>query len=345
MLIHNETHFPCFVFESLDRKDHPIDVVFCRATYDLTVNGLVVAAEQSPVVLADIYRDQPLTSSVQIDTDLVPTKVAADITVNAIAHAPGGKPLDEWSANVRVGTIAKTVNVTGPRYWQHTLLRGWHLSRPEPVGMVPLQYEYAFGGRYEARDAEEIYEQNPVGRGFTSPRDADQSSKIPAPQIETPGQPIVEFGKTHPPAGLGPIAKHWLPRRSLCGTADEHWKQTRWPLRPLDFDFRYYNSASDGLVYPGFLRGNEDVLLTGFSPAGPVEFSLPSISLTLFALSQDNEITLEAMLLDTLHIDTITKQVFLTWRLTISKTSGLHTVQIIAERVKQSSVPSLQDQH
>ena len=334
MQIANDSLFVSFVFESLDERDQAIDVVICRGTFDIIENRIVPSSEQQPVVLADEYHNQPLTSSVRVDTDLVPKKYAADITLNSVAHAPDGNPTARWLVNIRVGRISKQLQVTGPRSWKYGLVNGWQLTRPEPATEVPLRYEYAFGGQYQHRDKVYTYDKNRVGLGFNSVAAADPSELIPAPQIEDPKNPVLNFGQEYEPAGFGPIPKHCMPRRQLCGTADEDWKRERWPRRPLDFDFRYYNCAPRGQIYPGFLRGDEDVWLTGLSPDGPIEFTLPGISQTVFALWNDNEINLESMNLDTLHIDTTKMQVYLTWRLSIPKTGGLKTVQIVTESLE-----------
>ncbi len=335
MQFNNETPFPGFVFQSFDQDDSPINVVFCRGTFSIeNQQRLVIADEQEPVVLADKYRTEPLVSSVEIDTDLVPRKLAADITLNSVAHAPHGQPAADWLVEVRVGRAAHSIRVTGPRSWKSSLLFDWQLTPPQPTLSVPLHFEYAFGGKYSTRDEEIIFEQNPVGMGFADPRFADRQQLIPAPQIEYPHDPVIHFGKTYQPAGFGPIAKHWLPRRMFCGTADDKWKRERWPMRPLDFDFRYYNCASAPLVYPGFLRGDEEVVMKGISPEGDQHFQLPEVSITLFAMDDDDQITLESMKLDTFHIDTVKMRAYLTWRSTFSKTAQLDTIQLVAEPLK-----------
>jgi len=207
MNVTNETQFSPFIFEAYGQRDELLNVVFCRGTFDLQADGkLSIAAEQQPVVLADQYRTEPLVSSVQVDTDLVPHKFATDITLNAIAHAPHGKPATTWPVGVRVGKLSHYLRVTGPHRWEYSLLSGWQLSRPEPTLSVPIQYEYAFGGCYQKADKEPqeiVFEQNPVGRGFAHPRYADRQQPIAAPQIELANQPITQFGKAYEPAGLG----------------------------------------------------------------------------------------------------------------------------------------------
>ncbi len=329
MQLANHSPFPDFVFESLDERDQPIHCVLCKGTFIIGDDSrLHVAPEQEPVVLADRWRREPLTSSVAIDTDLVPRKLVSDITLDAVAQAQGEVERESWLVRVEVGKVSKSVMVWGPRQWQHSGLRGWHLSQPRPTREVPLHYELAFGGRQDIDGTDVVFEENPVGRGFVV-RKPPTSEVIPAPQIEAPHDPVRDFGRMYRPVGVGPLAKHWLPRRNLCGTADDLWKKSRWPLRPLDFDFRYYNSASAGLMYPGYLDGNERVCISGCSPGGMVRFSLPEIRLVLFAVDKGNGLTVEAMVLDTLHVDLVSNRVQLTWRLSFPGAAPLDSVLII----------------
>jgi len=187
------------------------------------------------------------------------------------AYAPGNKPSSRFEAGIRISgpvPLDKKLVVTGPRFWEKHEA-SWRLTEPTPITSLSLQYEYAYGGenRIDLEDpaakqveakfhltpeqrqqhpegaelapiAHTAYEQNPVGIGFAEQwyLDATHPARIPAPQIESPSDPISEFGKQYAPQGLGVITKAWLPRRKLGGTADEEFaKSERW--LPEDFDF------------------------------------------------------------------------------------------------------------
>lgn len=331
MKLTNATPFSPFVFQTYGQKDELLNVVVCRGTFDLHPDGgLTVSSDQSPVLLADQYRTDPLVSSVQVDTDLVPHKNVSDITLNAAAHAPHSKPSTTWDVSISVGKITKSLRVTGPRYWKFSKLSGWRLSTTEPTLSVPLQYELAFGGSYRQNDEQVVFEQNPVGLGFVDPRHLDRRLAIPAAQIEECHDPVNKFGKIYEPVGVGPIAKHWLPRRNLCGTADDSWKETRWPLRPLDFDFSYYNSSPNGLRYPGFLNGDEEVFVSGCSPNDAIKFKLTGIRLGIFATDVSKNLTVETMYLDTLQIDLVLSKIYCTWRRNFRVEAMLDTLLIIS---------------
>ena len=48
-------------------------------------------------------------------------------------------------------------------------------------------------------------------------------------------------------------------------------------MLPDDFDRRFFNAASPGLVAPGYLLGNEDVVLLNCTSVPRVAFRLPAI--------------------------------------------------------------------
>ena len=319
MQLQNDTPFATMFFESVDEVDRPINVAILRGTFDITSDGtLTVANEQTPVVMADEYYDQPLTSSIRVDTDLVPKKYHTDITLEAVAHAPNAKPQEAWEVSVSIGNLCKRLRVTGPRCWNHKLF-GWTLTRPEPCLKVPIRYEHAYGGTYRRYDQEVRYEQNPVGRGFVDLSHIDRNVPVLAPQIESLEEPVREIDRPYRAAGFGPIPKHCLPRRSLCGTPDAKWKEQRWPMRPLDFDFNYYNCAADGLRCNGFLKGNEPIVLHHLTDDGDLRFELPGLDQSIFAIDASGEFFVEPLILDTLHINATKQQVSLTWRATYLK--------------------------
>ena len=106
-----------------------------------------------------------------------------------------------------------------------------------PFESVPVKWELAYGGADYTDPKSPLEEhRNPVGTGLV--RDASELLHRPAPQIEDPRDLITSAHSRPAPAGLGPIARHWAPRRAYAGTYDEAWKRERMPLAPLDLDGR-----------------------------------------------------------------------------------------------------------
>jgi hypothetical protein len=132
-----------------------------------------------------------------------------------------------------------------------------------------LVYERCFGGSAS--------EHNPVGRGLFA-RERDAIGQL-LPNIEDPDSAVTSITDRPRPAGFGPIARNWRPRRDYGGTYDDAWQQTRAPLWPKDVDPRLMNAAAPGLVAHPSLVGGELVRLFGVHPDGPIEFTLPTIIL------------------------------------------------------------------
>jgi hypothetical protein len=215
------------------------------------------------------------------------------------AVAAWQRELIEARANPLPGPVIldRQLAVCGPRYWEKGSFGGWALTSPEPIVSLPLRYEYAYGGecrigpedpagkqvepKYrltaeqrrqhpdgpdKAPVAHSACELNPVGMGFAEEwyLKAKKIKRVRAPQIDLPGDPIREFGKTYPAQGFGVITKAWLPRRTLCGTIDDAFIQSGRPL-PEDFDFAFWNGAHPDLQVP-WLAGNEQITLTNLCP-------------------------------------------------------------------------------
>src|SRR6185312_7848826 len=124
------------------------------------------------------------------------------------------------------------------------------VSDPEPFDTIPLIYERAFGGwdrRSEDANEHRCEMRNPAGVGFRD-RSLGGDDDLVLPNLEHPDHPFRSYGDAPPPAGFGFIAPNWQPRLALAGTFDVAWDRTRKPLLPKDFDRRFFNAASPGLV-------------------------------------------------------------------------------------------------
>ncbi len=233
-----------------------------------------IADEQRPVPLADEHWGEPGASSLRCEGQSTHTRLGTDIYVEGHAWAPGGRPIERGEVAVSVGPCQKTALVFGERVWRAGAT-GPTPSRPSSFTSVPLRYEYCFGGSPVAAtgSAALASERNPVGRGlYLREKDAIGGR---LPELEDPQARIRSFGDRPSPAGFGPIARHWRPRRDHAGTYDDTWRQTRAPLWPKDVDVRLMNAAAPGLVAPRRLTGGESVRLSGMHVDGEIGFRLP----------------------------------------------------------------------
>jgi hypothetical protein len=166
-----------------------------------------------------------------------------------------------------------------------------------------MRYESAWGGTDDA-DPEHLVEEarNPVGMGMVA--DPASLTDQRAPQIEDAAEPIVTY-KTRPqPAGIGPIGRHWEPRRRYGGTYDAQWLDLRAPLTPLDQDDRVNVCASPGLTASPYLLGGEQFAFLNLVPGGgPLAFPLPAVGVLIEFKVKGRETVVVMPPVDTVIVD------------------------------------------
>lgn len=364
--IRNYTPFVPFAFEKQGKGRVAYEVVIIKGTFDLVPGQVKISADQQLPMLADQYYDEPETSSLVMEGDLVPVKPATDIYVTGHAHRPSEAPGYEWLAQIAVAqtqvrdslqhktgdvlTLRHTLHLCGPRYWESSFLGGWRLSQPAPVNAIPLKYELAFGGQFErkvkvsAQHPEGVmvdsYAANPVGVGYYDTAAMQRGQRYLAPSILRRGQTLSSLRDRPAPAGTTPISRWWPQRYQYAGTYDRHWERT-WqdeqgkplegvfPALPEDFNNRFYNAAPPGLVWPGLLQGDEALDMRGLLPEGHLQTRLMGVRLLAILHGGAESGHTELFKLDTLHIDLDARRVILTWRLTVRQSLQAERVQIM----------------
>ncbi|WP_044985821.1 DUF2169 family type VI secretion system accessory protein [Sorangium cellulosum] len=218
--------------------------VIVKATFALVHDRHAELAAPAPLVRSDQLREG--RGSLEEACETAPYLPGAGVLVRGHAAAPAGTTATALSVRVALfrddrWVLNKELHV----YGEFTP----HAPSPRPFSLVPLVYERAYGGPH--------LDANPVG---VPPGAA-------LPSIFDPADPTR-------PAGFGPIAGHWAPRRALLsrGEAPD-------PLAPdLDgsFDFRYFHAApADQQIER--LRGDEWIFLQGLHPRAPwIRSRLPS---------------------------------------------------------------------
>lgn len=274
-----------------------------KATFELVPGELApeLASEEVArgIRFADVPWGEPEKSSVLYPSDVCLYKPGTDVVVAAAAHAPNGVPVPTFDTYVRVGPLTKTVRVFGLRVWESG---GTGLSAPRPVTQVEMRYDNAWGGVDDTDPARFMEEpRNPVGSGVA--RDPNSLTHRIAPCLEDPENPIKNARTRPPPAGIGPLGRHWAPRRQYLGTYDEVWKETRCPLPPEDEDDRLQLCASPGLFTEVPLRGGEECAFLNLHPDGPVQFRLPMVPLEIEFRVKGREPVVMRPHLDTVLVD------------------------------------------
>ncbi|MFU2146155.1 DUF2169 domain-containing protein [Hafnia paralvei] len=323
--VENHTPFPAIAFEKHGRLGYVFDVIAFRMTFRLK-NGYYadLADEQAELVMADEYYGEPETSSLKYETDLVLYKRNADIHVIGSACPPGGSGT-QWMAGIRVGDFSKRLMLSGPRCWRFENHR-WRQGQPESIASVPLRYELAYGGVWQASGRQE-YKQtffdNPLGCGYYPDiRHLDTTQEYSAPQLTRFSQANEEISldidTICTPQGTGPMSRWWQSRLQYAGTYDDNWRENCRPSFPDDFSERFYNSAHPELIYPSHLSGNEPIVLEGLLPeASRIVTGLPGYQPVCVLTDIHNRLHTQLPVADTLTINLDERLIYITYRLTV----------------------------
>ncbi|MCC6559520.1 MAG: DUF2169 domain-containing protein [Polyangiaceae bacterium] len=331
--IENATAFALEMLFVTDEEGRPLLVPLVQATYEIAGGrGLVLAREQPPPSLTgELWDPKAKVSSYRIEPAYAFIKPATDVVLVGHAQDPV-RPVHELQVTFRVGPVGKVLRVVGDRFWVKSA-GAIGATRPMPFTRMPLSYERAFGGwdRSHADPAHHTFEpRNPVGTGFRAPGSHFEEG-IQLPNVEDPSDPIHRWGQVVAPAGVGFLSPDWQPRAAFAGTYDEAWTKDRMPLLPKDFDRRFFNAASPGLVAPGHLNGDEPVLVENASPHGRLSFRLPGVRAPRcrVELAHADDASPE-LRLDTVVVDADADRVHLLYRAHVALRDGPHDVRTIA---------------
>lgn len=306
--VNNTTPFPANITVFPD--ENAIDTLYVVVKGGFRVGRqLQLIEEQRGFQLEDEYWADPVSSSLKYPSDGHIGKPATDIGVLGQACAPEYREARQLDVNIQVGHVKKMVRVFGDRQWQ-----GERISSPEPFVNMPLVYEKAFGGEHVA-DGQRLSadSRNPVGCGWPGERLSSDMDNVALPNLEDPARLIQSPEDKPPPAGFGFIAPYWLPRAAYAGTYDDAWQENRAPYLPVDFDRRFLNAASPGMVSNEYLLGGEPVSITNMHPEGVIRFMLPKVNLAC-RIDIANQLHAPAFVLETVIMEPNNRECWLTWR-------------------------------
>lgn len=340
----NHSPFPHMVFEKAGQQGQFFDVIAVAGTFDLRHGQpLLIADVQKPINGVDRYAGEPETSGFLEETHLVLAKQRTDVHLLGSAKPKDGGAATHWPMALRVGPVSKTAMLHGPRLWNWSLIRGWHLTPSQPAESVALHLGLAYGGavaRSEYRgpatadihdeQAFDTFAENPAGKGYMGNQSLDRSQFYPAAQIEDVEQPIHDIHKRYKPVAFGPLPR-WTPGRARhIGTCDARWQAQQFPFLPADFNFAFYQSAQPDLIVPNWLQGDEPIVLLGCHASGRVDSYLPGLRLLAMLTDARGHVQPEPLRLDTVSIDLDTDTVQLVWRRSVPKSWGLRHVMLAA---------------
>jgi uncharacterized protein YjbI with pentapeptide repeats len=275
-----------------------VATVLVKATFGMQLGSFAQPLEDQLFPIGDTYAEgATAASSLAYASDLVPYKVNADVLLSATAYRPADKPKGSFRVGIRVGQLSKQLVVFGHRKFKQGVVSS-SIEDGEPLATVAMLYENAFGGPG--------YPQNPLGRGHKSDE---------LPLIEYPDRLVQRPGDKPTPAGFGPIAADWEPRKSMVGTFGPDYREKYWPGFPPNFDARYFNAAPTDQQVEGFLRGDEEIVLENLHPTHPIYSTrLPGWRVVCTREDEDGRCECVPLVIDTLWIRPDTNELVLIWR-------------------------------
>ncbi|HFT6718619.1 TPA: DUF2169 family type VI secretion system accessory protein [Pseudomonas aeruginosa] len=315
----NATPLAAAYNQGLDVEGRESLVVIAKGSFDLPLDGREarLLEEQQALLMVDEFYGEPGLSAPRRECEFVPFKPFCDVLVLGSAQAPGGRPVQQLTAGIRVGRVSKALTVHGPRQWEPGLL-GAGAGVAQPFQRQDISYASAFGGSHASPDNPgfmDCYMANPAGRGWF-PRSADTAEIVgtPMPATEKLGEPVDSPHGRFTPMALGPLGRHWQARVGFAGRYDDAWLADRFPFLPADFDERYFQSAPAD-QWTDHLRGGEEVLLLNLTGEERAAFRVPrrEVPVTFFLKKGGHE-TAQARI-DTLLVDCDARRVEVTWRI------------------------------
>jgi hypothetical protein len=317
--------------------------ILLKRTYDIVPNEVCSRARtDNPLTPGDVPWDDPMNSSVRYESDFIPFKLATDVVLNGKAYAPCERPTTCCLVSLQVGDVRKQMLVTGDRVAHFAKEGVPTFTEPSSFLNMDLRYELAYGGIdvYSEKGMSYPYPRNPLGRGFFVTNSAGIRDYMDLPNLEEPDERLTpeqlclgDYKKWEQqpfPAGLGWFPKTWLPRAQLAGilpadrATEQELRQAYAKLVPAeqrdaylknglpDMDFRFFNGASRGLVFP-YLKGGELVVTENISPEGRLSFQLPCETPSL-GLDIGGGIQEPQVVMHTVMIRMEDRQVDLVWR-------------------------------
>jgi len=308
--IENKTPFAFESFFLTNEEGRPVFVPVIKAAYSIrNRQELHLAENQLPVNPTGTFNGAAGESSYRYEPETALFKVATDVGLVGHAWTSSGAET-EVVVSLHAGALSKRARVIGDRYWTKSL-GATVMTDPEPFESISLIYERAFGGRGKDNSIEP---RNPVGRGFCSGK-SEMDDVTPLPNIEDPHQAIRHPEDRPAPMGFGFLAPNWQPRSSFAGTYDDAWEKERMPLLPRDFDRRFFNAASPGLVASGYFNGDEAIYVEHVLPDGPIAFRLPGLPppVCRAQIAGTRDAWIETHL-DTITVDADDNLLLLVWR-------------------------------
>lgn len=265
---------------------------------NLNINNRLIPAEQLDLIIKNTMGEDAFW-------DMGIPKGQAEFLVFGAAYST--KPVHALSVNVSVDNISKTLMVFGHREWTNH-----GASIANPFNLMPIKYNYAFGGNG--------FELNPDGIGYNA------TIGTLLPNIESSEELLVSMEDTVAPAGFEPFPPNWQQRsQHFIQYPDIDFKMDS-VIIPDDILPEHFNTAPNDQRLSKFFNGDETVQITNMHPLYPqINSKLPGKRLRVFAIQAEesreilNELNIQA---DTLWLIPNLECGILQYRITIKVTNN-----------------------
>ncbi len=304
----------------------PIWACVVKAGFEYDAQGRVQPLRESePVVESDEYpEDDPEHHAPTAVKETVPFKKGSELLL--YGHARSDTPLPFWKISLSLETGSgihweKSLAVFGPRHWRRGVL-GMTPSEPDPITELPLQYNYAYGGRNPHKE-DDTYPENPVGIGYLGTGLRKQAHEQPLPQIVSANIKLAGPDKTQTPQGFGPIPSHWEPRAGLFPDIDEtRLRQENQSPYTEPLPDNLYNTAPSDQQFDRPISGECRLTLQGMTSgldvATPITlvWTAPKVQLSI---TRNGDTAIRPLDADTLVVDTEQQRFHLLYRHTFPR--------------------------
>lgn len=339
-ILHNRTYATVHAEPMLDRHGADVLSVVAKLTLAFDRTGQLGLSART----IRMHDEADGSGGIRYPSDLAAEKAGTDIALVGTLVPPERPGQSQTTAWLRVGSLGKAVQVFGPRVYM-SALPGVAPGPAAPLARTPLIPALAYGGTDQEARPWSFEPWNPVGRGHAaSPgklvgRPAPQIEPAPMPDVYPP--PDVRSVPARAQAAFAPIPPQWEPRRSRAGTEDAHWRRTRAPVVPEDFDPRSESWAPAGLWSETPLSGAEAVEIGGLRPGAPFRFLLPGFAPSFHSAERGGSLRTHATHLDGVLFDMDDGVVELVWRAAVPlplKWARLERVEVLPARPLASEI-------
>ncbi|MBW2093724.1 MAG: DUF2169 domain-containing protein [Deltaproteobacteria bacterium] len=239
------------LYKTFENNNRPYFVVTVFSFFPFTPAGHLLSE-------IDMWKFTARELGKEAILDLGMPKPRGEVVLTGSFFSPNGSPVPGGKVRIKLAGIEKTLYVFGNRSWKRGSGGLMKITEPEPIMIIDISYENAFGGSG--------FPLNPVGKGLELIPTQNGKDLLPLPNVENP-EALITSPKDRPePAGFAPLDMMWPQRASKAGTFDEKWLNERFPGLAEDLDWTYYNTAPADQQIEGFFTGDEPFEIEGMHP-------------------------------------------------------------------------------